>query len=329
MGRTSRWVLSCLLVLGLIVVVAGPVVAAPTARQRARSATGYLAAQQQPDGSFVAFSAVGSTADAVLAFRAAGRGGGATRQALRYLRRQVRAGAVAGVGLQAKVVLAYAAAGAPTGYIGGTNLVRAIREALDDTTAETAFDTALGILAVEAAGRAVPADAIAALEQEQCPDGGWAFDAFNPGEDLHCSAGSSDFFLSDTNTTAYAVMALLANDATADVDHAFDFLWAIRDADHGGWGYSWGFETTDANSTGLVLQAFAAADRNPPAAARAALGRLQFPRCGAFAFTFDGDRRGAADLGATIGALPGLLGVAFPFEGGISGPVPTTPPCAT
>ena len=113
-----------------------------------------------------------------------------------------------------------------------------------------------------------PPRTIAFLEAEQCPDGGWPYDAFNPGEDLHCSSGETDFFLSDTNWTAYVVMALLANDgAMVDVDDAFDFLWAIRDTDHGGWGYSWGFETTDANSTGLVLQAFAAADRNPPATA--------------------------------------------------------------
>ncbi len=49
--------------------------------------------------------------------------------------------------------------------------------------------------------------------------------------------------------------------------------------------------------------------------------------CGAFAFTYDGADRGDPDLGATIGAVPGLLGIAFPFQGGIDGPAPATPRC--
>jgi hypothetical protein len=327
MGRTSQRALVCALV--TIAISVGSVAGAGAATiDRAERAASYLASQQLNDGSFPAFSGVGSTADAVLALTAARVGGGATRRALGYLNDQVRLGAVEGVGLQAKVVMAFAAAGRPTGWIGRTNLVRSIREALTDPTVDTVFDTALGVLAVEAAGRQVPAPALDFLVDEQCPDGGWAYDAFNPGEDAHCSGGASDFFLSDTNSTAYVVMALLGTGGMVNVDDAFDFLWAIRDADHGGWGYSWGFETTDANSTGLVLQAFAAADRNPPAAAGAALRRLQHPRCGAFAFTYDGAERGDPDLGATIGAVPGLLGIAIPFLGGIHGPVPPTPGCA-
>ncbi len=326
MGRTSQRVLVCALVAITIMIVCATTAGAAVI-DRAERAAGYLASQQQDDGSFPAFSAVGSTADAVLALTAARVGGGTTRRALGYLNDQVRLGAVEGVGLQAKVVMAFAAAGRSTGWIGRRNLVRSIRETLTDPSADTVLDTALGVLAVEAAGRAVPAVALGLLADEQCPDGGWAYDAFNPGEDTHCSGGDTDFFLSDTNTTAYVVMALLGSGGMVNVDDAFDFLWAIRDTDQGGWGYSWGFEATDANSTGLVLQAFAAADRNPPAAAGAALRRLQYPRCGAFAFTFDGADRGDPDLGATIGAVPGLLGLAFPFDGGIDGPVPSTPGC--
>ncbi|MGZ8578792.1 MAG: hypothetical protein ACXWWX_04595, partial [Actinomycetota bacterium] len=121
MGRTSQRLLVCALV--TIAISVGSVAGAATI-DRAERAASHLASQQLSDGSFPAFSGVGSTADAVLALTAARVGGGATRRALGYLNDQVRLGAVEGVGLQAKVVIAFAAAGRPTGWIGRTNLVR-------------------------------------------------------------------------------------------------------------------------------------------------------------------------------------------------------------
>ncbi len=114
------------------------------------------------------------------------------------------------------------------------------------------------------------------LLDAQCPDGGWAYDApFAPGtDDQHCDDGSgNDFFTSDSNTTAYAVQALEEAGRTGWGDDPFDFFDTVRDPDHGGWAYSRAFLVTDANSTGLVLQAFVAGEQRSP---RAVSGR-----CGA------------------------------------------------
>lgn len=331
MARTLRRVISSLLTCSLVLGLSGSAGAALTDQDRAERAAGFIASQQKANGSFPAFSSIGSTADAVLALLAAGVGRREVRDALGYLETQVERGNVDTEGLQAKVLLAWTSAGRGGRTIGGENLVRDLRFGWSDGLTHTVFDTALTVLALRSAGADVPASALTFLGEEQCPDGGWAYDAFNAGEDLHCQGDKSDFFLSDTNTTALVVMALQAvapTRAARFVPTAWTFLDSIRDETHGGWGYTWGFETTDANSTGLVLQAYAAAGSNPPAGARKALRQLQYGRCGAFAFTWDGGTKGAPDLGATIGAVPGLLGTPFPFAGTAAGPVPTAPPCA-
>ena len=227
------------------------------------------------------------------------------------------------------------ASGADATAFGGSNLVADLSgriQAGGRFQKAAVLDQALGILALAAANAPRPKTA-AWLAKAQCPDGGWAFDLpYAPAtDDQHCDDGSgSDFFLSDTNTTGYAVMALETTNVAAAHD-PFTFFGAIRDSVHGGWGYTWGFQTTDANSTGLVLQAYAAAGSALPAGSRTALRKLQYARCGAFAFTWNGDVRTAPDPGATIGAVPGLLGVPFPIEGPpmVIGGAPATPGCPT
>lgn len=330
MARTLRGVISSLLTCSLAFGLAGPAGAALTDQDRAERATGFIASQQKANGSFPAFSAVGSTADAVLAFVAVGAGRPQVRDALAYLESQVEQGNVSTEGLKAKVLLAWTSAGRGGRTIGGENLVRDLKAGWDDGLVHTVYDTALTVLALRSAGADVPSSALAFLGAEQCPDGGWAYDAFNEGEDLHCQLDKNDFFLSDTNTTALVVMALQAvapARAARFVPTPWTFFDSIRDETHGGWGYTWGFDTTDANSTGLVLQAYAAAGFNPPAGSRKALRQLQYGRCGAFAFTWDGEVKGAPDLGATIGAVPGLLGTAFPFASPVEGPAPAVPAC--
>ncbi len=70
---------------------------------RAERGVGFLAVCSSPNGSIPAFSPIGSTSDAVLAFVATGLGRPLVRSGLAYLRRQTLAGDVTGVGLQAKV----------------------------------------------------------------------------------------------------------------------------------------------------------------------------------------------------------------------------------
>ena len=57
------------------------------------------------------------------------------------------------------------------------------------------------------------------------------------------------------------------------------------------------------------------------------LRTLQYPACGAWAYTWDGDVKGDPDVGATIGAIPGLLRTPFPLSGSVAGPAPATGAC--
>lgn len=332
MGRRSLGV--ALLVVALTFGSSFPSQAAVPASDRAERAAGYIAAHQRPSGSIPAFSSIGSTADAVVSLVAAGVGRPTIDRALDYLARKVRNGKVEGVGLRAKVALAVVAAGRDPRRFGGANLVRAIRSTEQPDgrlgAGTAVFDQALGLLALVAAGRA-PSDAsLAWLADAQCADGGWQYDEpAGAGDDEHCSTGSSDWFASDTNTTGMAVMALEAAGGPAPAVDPVVFFDAIRDADRGGWGYTWGFQTTDANSTALVIQAYAALGAELPSGAMRALRSLQYLRCGAFAYSFnpDGSRTGP-DLGATIGAVPGLLREPFPVTGAVRGAAPELPACA-
>src|SRR5436309_2746778 len=103
MGTTLQRVASLLVVCCLSVTVAGPAAAVIRDPQRADQAMAYVGAQERTNGSFPGFSAIGSTADAVLDMAATGYGGEAG--AIGFLRRQVRKDHVTTVGLMAKVVM--------------------------------------------------------------------------------------------------------------------------------------------------------------------------------------------------------------------------------
>lgn len=321
--------------LTLAVVVALPTSAGATLtnQERAERGASFLAFAQKPNGSIPAFSPIGSTADAVLAFVATGVGRrDQIRSALAYLRRQVIAGNVVGVGLQGKVVMAASAAKRDPRDFGGENLLKQIRSTIDDDghmDDAAVFDQALGMLAIESAGVDPSAKVIGWLHDAQCPDGGWAYDApYAPAtDDEHCDDGDSDFFTSDSNTTAYVIQAMEAGGAGSFDHDPFSFFDTVRDGDHGGWAYSTGFLVTDSNSTGLVIQAYASADEPLPSGALDALRDLQYRRCGAWAFTWDGDARTEPDVGATIGAVPGILRTPLPIRGRAGGDVATPVEC--
>jgi hypothetical protein len=335
MAPTPKRVVISLCSLAVIVVLSGPAAAGVLSDQiRSERAIGFLRTQQRRDGSIPAFSAIGSTADAVLAITSAGVGPRILEEAIGYLRRQAAAGHLTGIGLKAKVVLAVVAAGGDPRRFGPQNLVHLIRTSARPNGrfgTATVFDQALGVLALVAARAPIPSGSTQWLIDGECPDGGWAFDAPYDGanDDAHCvSDPSTDFFSSDSNTTSYVVQALVAANDDAWTGDPFDFFDLTRDADKGGWAFSTAFITTDANSTALVLQAYAAATVAVPAGGRAALRGLQYARCGAWAFGYEGGTKGPADVGATIGAVPGLLLEPLPLSGGGSlGPAPRTPRC--
>jgi hypothetical protein len=314
-----RWRIVATLTASACLLFAVPAGAAVSDAQRARRGSGYAASLQEPSGAIVAFSPIGSTADAVLAFVAADAQASARRSAVGYLRGQVKAGNVTGVGLVAKVVHAVAAVGKDPRDFGGTNLVRWLRSRIRESGRignATVFDHALAVIALEASGVRPSGSVTDWLLAAQCPVGGWSYDApYDPStDDESCHDGSADdFFTADTNTTAYAVMALEYADRADHVHDPFAFLESARDAVHDGWEYAPGFGT-DANSTALAIQAYLSAGLEVPADGLEALRALQPDvTLGAWAYAYDGDEPGDPNLGATIGAVPAIAQVTFPL----------------
>ena len=333
MGRLPARVTAVVLCTGVLIGIAAGAGAAPLSDQeRAERAVAYLASRQKANGAIVAFSPIGSTADAVSSFAAAGVGRTRMNRALGFLRGRVEAGRVDSIGLQAKVVLAVTAAGANPRDFGGVNLVRALRDTLSGGHfgASAVFDDATAVLALEAAGVVPGINVGTWLIAAQCPDGGWAYDLpYTPGgDDDHCFDGTAtDFFTSDSNTTSLVVQALRGMSTTDWLFGPFAFFHTVRDGVGGGWAYSGAFIATDANSTGLVLQAYVAAGLPIPHGGLRALRKLQYPKCGAFAFTSSGGTRGDPDVGATIGAVPGLLRTPFPVHGAVAIGLPKISGC--
>jgi hypothetical protein len=310
---SRRRLAACALVAASLVVVVPQTAGAVTAvRQRALDAAGYIASQQRPNGAICAFSCPGSTADAVVSLVAARTGGPVVRKALGYLKRQVEAGNITDLGLEAKTVMAAAAGGAGARDFGGVNLVAALKatEGGNGHFGDAAvFDQALVMLALRSVGVEPSAAATAWLRAAQCGDGGWQYDLpAGSGDDEHCFDASApdpgDFFTSDSNTTSLAIQVLHSGTAVND---GLAFFGTLHDATYGGWGYSQCCTQTDTNSTALVIQAFAAAGAPLPSGGFAALKQLQLG-CGAWPYTWDapGDP-GNADIGATIGGVLGIL----------------------
>ena len=279
----ARRIVAACLSLAVVLMLPASASAALTDQQRAERGTGFIAGMQRPNGSIPAFSPIGSTADAVLAFVATGSGRPAMSEALGYLRRQVAAGNVTGVGLQAKVVMAASAVGRDPRTFGGTNLLQAIRSQIgndghiDDAAV---FDQALGVLAIEAAG-VKPATS-------RHHAGCWTRSAPTVGGPTMRPTRPAP-----TTTTATTVRAPTSSPRTRTprptscrrwrrpaahrgASDPFAFFETVRDPDHGGWSYSTAFIATDANSTGLVLQAYVAGgdadpDRRPEVVAHVAV----------------------------------------------------------
>ncbi|MFN2389499.1 MAG: hypothetical protein ABR575_07865 [Actinomycetota bacterium] len=354
---------AALCALAALCVLAGsiPAVAAPTTTERARAAASYLARRQHDGGAVPGFSKIGSTADAVLSWVAVERGAEQVRDAIRYLK--LHHFDATTVGLKAKLVLALVAAGKDPRAFAGHDFVAEIaatRQSNGRYGATTpVIEHALAILALSAAGEIVPSDPSGWLVAAQCPDGGWQYDApySSENDDEHCKdrrPGTEDFFTSDTNTTSYAVQALTVEPtAAAPSFDAFSFFATARDrAYKKGWVYDPLLKCTaetppgpdsfcyvsDANSTSLVLEAYAAAGRDVPTGGRKALGALQYRLCGrragAVAFTWedaDGDgvlTRTPPDAGASIDAVRGFLLRPLPIAPtDVDGRLPRRKPC--
>lgn len=330
--------------------------AAPTPRKRARTAVGYIVRNQESDGSIPSFSVIGSTADGIVSMVAARRAPAAIARAVGYL--ENHEADVDRVGEKAKVIMALVAAGRNPRNFEGHNLVRDIRDGIvdgryGDLAQSYVFDQALSILALSAAGADIEGVALGWLGDAQCDDGGWQFDLpVSKTDDAHCFDSTApppgDFSTSDTNTTSYAVQALRASGFLIVIpEDAFDFFETARDPIKKGWVFAPQFacsggqeppdcSVSDANSTALVIQARTAFDKPVSNAARSALRSLQYrlcgPNAGAFAVTWNDDngdlKKSGPDVGATVGAIPGVLDKPFPIPAfDVTKPAPSTGAC--
>ena len=239
-------------------------------------AVAYLLEQQGEDGGFVGLageSDPGTTADAIVALRAAGFRGVTVEPiinpAVGYLEEQAAAYAGTGPGQGAKLALAAVAAGRDPASFGGVDLLASATAPLAATPpagtpaaatptvggiyGDDLYDHALVLLALAAANRPVEPAAIDALRAAQIEDGSWSF------------AGTTDPGSGDSNTTALIVQALVATGNGDDpmIDAALDYLRSVQTVTG-----QFAFQAAeplvaDANSTALAVQAIIAAGQDP------------------------------------------------------------------
>jgi hypothetical protein len=217
----------------------------------------FLETMQNEDGGFTngfaPESDTGATADAVVAYAAAGQDpnavfSGEMMNPLTYLGVQVQEGNLAGAGQTAKVLSAVVAAGKDPADFAGHDLAADLLAMQADSSVfgGGAFDHCLSLVALQNAGADIPANAWDALLDSQQEDGGWGFMPDTP---------------SDSNTTALCIQALALSEHTDAIAGALDYLAAIQNED-AGWPYQNPSEygtDSDANSTALVTQALIAA----------------------------------------------------------------------
>lgn len=286
-----------LLLLGLVALALGaarPVGSSPPAPASAHAALDWLTGQLDGHGATLPGFTPGSTdwgltADAVLAFVAAGRGSDvAARSATDALAAHVSEYTtwdpdVPGVrvaGATGKVLLVVASQGRDTSDVAGIDLEAELRslmvtsgeargrfaDRVPDPTwdASNGFGQALSMLALAWTDDGVPAASVEFLSAQQCPGGGFRLTYTSP----TCTSDSS----ADTDATALAVQALLAASPSpagdAAVGRAVAWLLA-RQAPNGAVGGTGPTAAWNANSTGVVGQALRVAGRTAEADAAA------------------------------------------------------------
>jgi hypothetical protein len=277
----------------------------------------WLLEQQDASGGFLGFSAEpdpGTTTDAVMALYAARdrdpEAAASLDSAVAYLEEHGAAYAATGPGQAAKLALAAVAGGHDPRDFAGLDLVAAMTEPLatpiPDGVAgiygDDLYDHALVLIALSAAGEAIPEAALEPLRVAQGEDGGWAY------------GGSTDPGAADSNTTALVIQALVAggNGDDSMIDRALAFLPTLLAPD-GGFAYGPAdLLVADANSTALVLQALIAAGEDPSSPAWGdaplALALFQSPSGGLRYMMTDDE----PNLLATVQAIPAMAGMPVP-----------------
>jgi hypothetical protein len=283
------------------------------------AASAWLREQQDASGGFLGMSNQpdpGTTTDAVMALYAAQRRDPAATSsldaALAYLEHAENGAAYAGTGpgQAAKLALAAVTGGRDPRDFAGVDLVAAMTAPLATPVpngvagiyGDDLYDHALVLIALTAAGEAIPDTALDPVRAAQGEDGGWAFD------------GSTTPGAADSNTTALIIEALVAAGHGDDpmVDRALAFLSTLLSPD-GGFAYGPADPlVADANSTSFVLQALIAAGQDPTSPewgnAPLALALFQTPSGGLRYMAADEE----PNLLATVQAIPAMEGLSLP-----------------
>ncbi len=364
LSRPLRAVLmiAALVIAPLVGVLAGP---APVSAESPATpgAAAWLAGLVGPDGGVENPYAPGSvsagwTVNVALSLAAAGTEAESLDAAMSYIAGHVddyvvRAGTDNAGALGYLILLVVADDGDPASFgTPSTDLVARLTATLDTTEPGLYGDAdafsagtnqSLAILALAAAGAPVPTAAVQWLVGQQCGGGttpadavgGWqAYRAPMVGGPEECrSPDPSAFAGPDSNTTAFAVQALVAVGAREPIPGALDFLRTGQAASgpHAGGFTSYPTGEPDPNSTALVLQALTAVGADLGDWARSGQTPLSSLEswvipdgsdAGALASPFSG---GFADPFATYQGVWGLALQPFPFADPTVPVVPETP----
>jgi hypothetical protein len=190
------------------------------------------------------------------------------------------------------------------------------------------FDQGLALAALKSAGVTADTHALTWLAGQQCSDGGWALpDAATNS----CTEDPATFSGPDTNSTSMAVQGLAAQGAltTTIANSALSFIHSAQNSD-GGWGYQ-PTNSSDPDSTGLVIQALLALGQSPTGATYTVNGQTPVTVLLSFqittgadtgAFYFPGGGTTTGNVLATYQSTPALANVSFPFAAPTA-PAPT------
>ena len=336
----------------LLVALAVPAQAAPPPVPReARWGATWLAARVTPGGYVAALDGKPDVAGSVVAGLALAAAGVAPRTvdaiatyASQHVDDYARSGTADRPGALGRLALLAAASGRDPNAFGGTAPANHLIDRIlatqvpvgpeaglfRDPTYNGLFSHSLGLLGV-ATARTLTSDqrtkvsaAVEYLATQQCADGGWqnaprlvvAGITLTP-----CGSGANG---PDTNVAGFAAQALAAHRRQPRADALAWFDAAQNDA--GGWGYL-PRGATDADSTGIVVQAILALGGDPASARFTAGGRTAYAALlglqlgcaapvgdrGAFAYMRGADGTLRANFYATAEAVPAVARRPFPL----------------
>ena len=308
------------LILGCTAAAAPALAATAGAPTKAQAAAGWLARQLVQGSHFVtvfdgvSYPAQGETIDALFAFAATKSANDYGARAIAWLEQPavlsnyIGTGTESYAGATAKVALAAEVRGINPARFGKVNLIARLAKLLtksgrySDHSAfgdfSNAFSQSLAIIALSRDGGA-PAKAVSFLISSECKNGGYPLNF------------AQKTCVSDTDSTAMDVQALLAAGQRAAAVRGLSWLASVQKPD-GGLDATGG-TSPNANTTGLAGEAFAAAGWNHQAALAAKFLLSLQVGCsapaaerGALAY----DSAGFAESTAVDATAQGILGLA-------------------